>query len=70
MSSQTCVGQSAAAVMSDPSLLHERPDIPTLLTQRCRDDPQATAADGPDGRLAAMTKLALKHRLAQGSDRG
>ncbi len=55
------------AVMGNPRLLQELPNIAALLSQRGGDGEQAAAADGALARLDAMADLSLNHRLAQGT---
>ena len=54
-----------AAVIGNPRLLQEWPDVPALLSQRGGDCEQSAAADGALAGLDAMADLALNHRLAQ-----
>ena len=58
---------SPAAVMGNPRLLQELPNIAALLSQRGGGGQQAAAADGALAGLDAMADLALNHRLAQGT---
>ena len=50
-----------AAVMGNPRLLQELPNIPALLAQRGGDGEQAAAADGALAGLDAMADLSLNH---------
>jgi hypothetical protein len=50
-----------AAMMGNPGLLNELPDIPALLSEGGRDCQQAAAADRTLAGLDAMTDLALNH---------
>jgi len=54
-----------AAVMGDPGLLQELPDIPALLPEGGGDREQSAAADGTAGGLDAKADCALDDRLAQ-----
>ena len=55
------------AMMGDPGLLQERPDITALLSQGHGDSEQSATADRTQAGLDAMADLALNHRLAQGT---
>jgi len=54
-----------AAVMGDPGLLQELPDITALLPEAGGDGEQPAAADRTLAGLDTMTDLALNHGLAQ-----
>lgn len=56
-----------AAVIGNPRLLQEWPDVAALLSQRGGDGEQSAAADGALAGLDAMADLALNNRLAQGT---
>lgn len=56
-----------SAMMGDPGLLQEGPDVSALLPEGGDNREQTTATEGPFGRLDPMADLAVDHRLAQRS---
>ena len=60
-------GPLSAAMMGDPGLLQEGPDVSTLLPEGWDDREQTAAAQGSLGGLDSMADLAVDHRLPQRS---
>lgn len=56
-------GHLPAAMMGDPGLFQEGPDVSTLLPEGGHDREQAAAALGAFGGLDAMADLPVDHRL-------
>ncbi len=60
-------GPTTAAMMGDPGLLQEGPDVSALLPERGVDREQTAAAQCSLGGLDAMADLAVDHRLPKRS---